>query len=124
MNGWLQKSAEADTTKSFVILGHAYHYGNGVLQDFELAANLWRKAAERGDADAQRNLGEMYRTGEGVTRNLVEAYAWLNVAATNGSEDAAESKTQVARSLIIDEVTQAQKLSREMVEANPKLISE
>ncbi len=43
-----------------------------------------RGAAEKGDAQAQFNLGEMYRTGEGVAQDYKEAAAWFRKAADQG----------------------------------------
>jgi len=36
----------------------------------------YRLAAEQGDADAQYNLGIMYRNGNGVPENDAEAVSW------------------------------------------------
>jgi len=41
-----------------------YSEGVGVQQDNEQAAAWYRKAADQGDADAQRNLGSCYSEGE------------------------------------------------------------
>ena len=43
-----------------------------------------RTRANAGDADAQFNLGVMYRTGEGVPQDAVEAVAWTRQAAEQG----------------------------------------
>ena len=40
-----------------------------------------RGRAEKGEADAQRYLGTMYRTGEGVAKDEVEAVKWYRKAA-------------------------------------------
>ena len=46
-----------------------------------------REAAERGDPVAQHKLGLAYRNGDGVTRDLVEAYKWLSLAATRATAE-------------------------------------
>jgi uncharacterized protein len=43
-----------------------------------------RAKAERGDAQAQCDLGDCYLRGEGVTRNAVEAVKWYRKAAQQG----------------------------------------
>ena len=43
-----------------------------------------RQRAEQGDAGAQASLGVMYRTGEGVPQDHVEAVAWYRLAADQG----------------------------------------
>ena len=48
-------------------------------------AEKWcRKAAERGFAEAQNNLGLMYVLGRGVTQDDVEAVKWFRRAADQG----------------------------------------
>ncbi len=44
-------------------LGLIYAKGQGVKQDFAEAANWYRKAAEKGNAFAQTNLGLFYAQG-------------------------------------------------------------
>lgn len=56
--------------------------------DYGSAVAIWRPLAERGDADAQFNLGQAYRLGRGVTINLGAAKAWFERAATSGHLDA------------------------------------
>jgi TPR repeat protein len=46
-----------------------------------IAAELYRKAAERGDADGAYGLGAMYASGDGVPRDMHEALRWMRVAA-------------------------------------------
>jgi len=43
------------------------------------------KAAEQGDAEAQKNLGRMYFKGEGVTRDYAEAEKWYRKSAEQGN---------------------------------------
>lgn len=50
-----------------------YNIGIGVTQDFAEAARWYHMAAERGDANAQHNLGVMYDNGDGVNQDYAEA---------------------------------------------------
>jgi TPR repeat protein len=56
--------------------------------DYAAAVSIWRPLAERGDADAQFNLGQAYRLGRGVTINLAAAKTWFERAAASGHLDA------------------------------------
>lgn len=47
-----------------------------------------RRAAQRGDRDAQFQLGCMYRRGEAVRKNRVTALKWLLLASFQGDGDA------------------------------------
>jgi TPR repeat protein len=46
------------------------------------------KAAGKGDAEAQNNLGWMYNDGKGVAKDKVEADKWFRKAAEQGHIDA------------------------------------
>jgi hypothetical protein len=74
-------------------LGRAYHKA----QNFAAAITQYRKAAEEGFASAQNNLGNMYRAGEGVPKDLVEAVAWYRKAAEQGFAPAQDSLSQLAQ---------------------------
>jgi len=53
-------------------------------KDYKEAAQLFGKAAEQGNADAQYNLGELYNKGRGVKRNKKTAQKWYEAAAEQG----------------------------------------
>lgn len=53
-------------------------------QDPVRAAQLWRQAAQAGDVHAQTNLGLLYETGTGVTRDDLRALDWYRRAADAG----------------------------------------
>ena len=51
------------------------------------AAVVWYlELAERGDKDAQYNLGSIYETGFGVNVDMKEAVKWYNKAALQGHQ--------------------------------------
>jgi TPR repeat protein len=63
-------------------LGLAYYQGLGVSQtDYARAVLWWQKAAERGNAEAQNNLGQAYEAGHGVTQDDRQAAYWYRKAA-------------------------------------------
>jgi len=47
-----------------------------------------RLAAEQGDAEAQADLGVMYRDGKGIPQDAVEATRWFRLAADQGNRGA------------------------------------
>lgn len=51
-------------------------------------ARHYRQAAERGDAEAQLELGRFYRGGRGVPKNDMEAARWFRLAADQGNAGA------------------------------------
>jgi len=56
--------------------------------DYSTALRVWRQLADRGDADAQYNLGVMFNNGDGVAQNYSEALKWHRKAADQGNGNA------------------------------------
>ena len=54
--------------------------------DFDAAVKQWRPLADKGDADAQFNMGQAYRLGRGVPADLRIAQSWYQKAAAQGHE--------------------------------------
>lgn len=70
--------------------GSAYAEGLAAYKQrlYGQALDLWRPAAEAGDAGAQYRVGMLYRDGLGVSRAPTEAHAWFVRAAKGGDADA------------------------------------
>ena len=83
--------------------------------DFETAFREWTQPAENGSALAQFNLGQMYRTGQGVPLDQVYAHMWWNIAASNGSETAAGNRNTISEMMTPSQLEKAQDLTRECV---------
>ena len=97
-----------------------YANGEGVSRNAAEAVRLYRLAAEQGEATAQFNLGLHYEFGKGVVQNLVQAYAWYDLAAYRfpASErgfraEAVRGRERVASQLTTAELAEAQVLARE-----------
>lgn len=58
--------------------------------NFSKAVQEYEGSAQKGDANAQFNLGLMYHGGLGVPMNEVEAVRWYHKAAENGNRGAQE----------------------------------
>ena len=56
--------------------------------DFATALREWKPLAKQGNADAQYNLGVMYRTGDGVSKDNKAAAKWYTRAAEQGHASA------------------------------------
>ena len=90
-----------------------YGKGEDVPQDYAEAVKWFRKAAEQSFADAQYNLGIMYKNGYGVPQNYVQAHMWFNLAGAQGEQQAAENRDIVAKRMNQAQIAEAQKLARE-----------
>jgi TPR repeat protein len=82
-------------------------------RDYATALRLIRPLAERGDANAQYNLGVLYDNGLGVPQDKVRAYMWFNLSAAQGREGAAAFRDLIARRMTPAQIAEAQRLARE-----------
>lgn len=68
------------------ILNKSFKYDS--LNQYDDAFYWFRKAAEKGNATAQNELGVMYRIGQGVQQNYQKSLEWTKKAADQGNADA------------------------------------
>lgn len=67
------------------IVGSMKFFGLGTEKSEREAFRMWHDAAQKGQADAQYDLGIMYAQGESVATNAVLAMHWLRAASSNGN---------------------------------------
>ena len=116
---WYRLAAGQGQAVAQFNLGVMYANGEGVPEDDVEAVRLYRLAAEQGYAYAQYNLGFMYAIGEGVPEDYVLAYVWCNLAAARGGDLAQKLKDTIAQQMTREQIAEAQRLSREWIEAHP-----
>jgi len=80
-------SHESNPAEDFA-QGKAFSKGEGVAQNLPEATRYYRRAADRGYAPAQHQLGVAYAKGWGVERNDEEAVIWYRKAAEQGLPEA------------------------------------
>ena len=56
-------------------------------------------------------------------RDLVTAYAWYNISATNGNRIAEDGIPIITKSMTTNQIAEAVELIKEMVKKNPKLLN-
>jgi len=78
---YFQRGAQADDPEAELQLAILYAKGEGVTQDYAIAAKWFRAAAEQGLARAQYDLGVLYERGRGVPADPVQAARWYRKAA-------------------------------------------
>ncbi len=96
-------------------------YQNG---EFELAFGEWEILARHGfsfnNVRSQCRLGEMYKNGQGVNQDLVFAYMWFEIAASQGMKEAADNRNLVAKQMTLSQLKSATNLA---LQFTPKQIS-
>jgi len=80
--GLYQLSADKDSALGQNRLALVYIRGEaGVLQDYSQAMTVLKKAASKGNADAQFNYAVMFEKGWGIKADMKKATQWFNKAA-------------------------------------------
>ena len=64
------------------------------------AVKWYRLAANQGLAEAQNNLGDMYRAGQGLTQDDAEAVKWYRLAADQGFAEAQDTRNVIKAALV------------------------
>lgn len=86
-----------------------------VYKNFAEAAKWYRKVAEQGDANAQRNLGLYYIQEK---RDNVRGYAWILLSVKNGLEDSISKLAELEKQMDKGEIERAKKLAEEYSKGN------
>ena len=86
-----------------------------VYKNFAEAAKWYRKVAEQGDANAQRNLGLYYIQEK---RDNVIGYAWILLSVKNGLEDSISKLAELGKQMDKGEIERAKKLAEEYSKGN------
>jgi TPR repeat protein len=82
---WYSEAAAQQHPDGEFGLGEMYAKGEGVDQDYEVAVEMFMRAAVGGHAQAQRVLANAYEHGAlGREVSKAEALRWLTLAANNG----------------------------------------
>jgi hypothetical protein len=82
---------------------YAHHEFAGAMKYFQIGAYY-------ADKFSQLSIGLMYLNGEGVTKDPLTAYAWLDIAAERDYPDFVATRDRVKASLTPDELQRAQSI--------------
>jgi len=121
---WYRKAADKGDIGGEVHLAALYRDGGkGFPRDMAQAAEWYRKAAEQGDVTAQGTLGVLYSIGQGVPKNEVEAYYWLDLAAAvkgPNQEKYAANRQTVGTHITVDELAEVEERAAKWLAAHPR----
>lgn len=76
--------SESATPAAQYNLGLMYKYGEGINQDNSEAFKWIKKAAKKGQANAQDAIGSMYNSGQGINKNPKKSFKWYKKSAKQG----------------------------------------
>jgi TPR repeat protein len=121
---WYRKAADQGFIPGEIHLAALYRDGGkGFPRDMEQAAAWYRKAAEQGDVTAQASLGVLYSIGMGVPHNDVEAYFWLDLAASvkgPNQEKYAANRQLICTHITADQLEEVQDRVAAWIAAHPR----
>ena len=80
---WLQYAADKDHLPALTLIGRVF-LSPGQDRDPVKAADFFKNAATRGDAEAKYYLGLLFQDGVGVIQNDAEAFSWMRGASEGG----------------------------------------
>ncbi len=84
--------------------------------NIQIDASHWDHAGEVG-LDRFTELGIGASLGRDCAPDRITAHKWFNIAAANGSREAARLRTELAVEMTREEIAQAQRLAREYLAA-------
>lgn len=112
---WYHLAAAQGHREAILNLGMIYErsHGQSITQNYHKAVKWYRLGAELGSAGAQANLGMMYIRGFGVSRNLIRAYMWLDLASAKGIGLAQQGRTVAAEEMTPSQISKAKKMAED-----------
>lgn len=122
---WYRKAADQKSIRGELHLAEMYRDGDGKKfpRDMAQAAAWYRKAADQGDAGAQGTMGMLYTLGQGVPQSDVEAYFWLDLAASVNSPNQAQyiaNRQNVGTRITADELADVEDRVAQWKAAHPR----
>jgi len=115
---WFKLAAEGGNPDAEYVLGLRYELGDGVKQNYALAANWFHRAAEHvpnlgGAGQGRNDLGILYMDGDGVPKDYVQACMWFILAGV-------EANTKyVQRKMTSAQMIRAQQLAEDWKKQHP-----
>ena len=115
---WLDAASRQGFEAAAHRLGGMLMMGYGTEKNAQRGAAYWKLAAKLGHSGAQVDFAVACRQGDGVEKNLQEAYYWMLIARRGVTSEEQQEKLQVLQKIIAsglkpDEILQGLKQSRE-----------
>lgn len=112
---WSLIAAEHGVSGSQCHVGLEYYGEKPNLANDTLAARWFRKAAEQLHPGGAFFLGRCYLNGRGVTKDKIEGVAWMFTCVKGMNEDHQETLQEILKEFSEDEIKQADKRGREIL---------
>ncbi len=107
------RAAELGHLHSIFKVSQFYLNGAGVEQSDNKAAYWFKEAAIQGHLQAQHAYALLFAQGKGVPLDYVQAYAWINMPAQAGDDEAIKNKARLIKLMGAEDTQKAIKLAEE-----------
>lgn len=88
------------------------------IKDYDTAFKEFYEVAIAGDHTAQFNLGVMYYRGQGVDKDLVQAFSWIELSTQRGDEDNVRAHGALTIMLDPEQIRQGQQMAAELAQTH------
>ena len=92
-----EKAGGNEIVSAYAALAKVYASENSGFCNYKKALDYYKKSANMGSDFSQFSIGEMYRDGLGVKKDLSEAKKWFKFASLNGNEKAASALEELEK---------------------------
>ena len=117
---WLRAAVRQGSLPAAEVLAQRYYDG----KEYRRAAQCWLAAAKQGSSAAQARLGALQVVGLGLPKDRVQAYAWLNLAASAGDPEVLALRGNLAEQLDPAQQATGEALSRALPQKQAPLPGE
>ncbi len=95
------------------LVGTLYHSGEwGVQKDISKAMKWYHLSAKQNFAMAHNNLANLYISGEFVSKNLVTAHMWFQIAEASGDRNSRWARRNLQRKMTRKEIAEAKQRAK------------
>lgn len=95
-----------------------FHTGRSGQKNLRHALKWYLAAAKQEDVNSQEVVGMLYYAGTGVPQNYLQAHVWSNIAASNGSNSAAQTRRDAEHWMTPEQIAEAQARAQRCLESN------
>jgi TPR repeat protein len=101
-------------TKIYLVIFLMFFVESAKADMTRLTIQQYQFAAKHGNAEAQNNLGIIYRKGEEVAQDLVSSFMWFDLAAKQGNEISIKNKNELLKFMDPRQVKKAKEMAVEL----------
>ncbi|MCC3859840.1 tetratricopeptide repeat protein [Pseudemcibacter aquimaris] len=98
--------------------GLRYHFGEGVMKDYEKAEKFFLMAANQGNVEAQKFVAQNRALNPNGNSDLVFIDTWLTIASRGGDHESTRNKEKLESSMTADQIITAEKQADEWLSKN------